>query len=44
MQDVYCQILSTNGAKIGANFLVNTFTTYNQRSPSVAALKNGGNL
>jgi hypothetical protein len=42
MQDVYCQILSTNGAKIGTNFLVNQFTQYNQRTPTVAALKNGG--
>ena len=42
MQDVYGQILSTNGAKIGTNFLVNQFTAYNQRTPTVAALKNGG--
>jgi hypothetical protein len=42
MQDVYCQILTTNGAKIGTNFLVNQFTSYNQRTPAVAALKNGG--
>jgi hypothetical protein len=42
MQDVYCQILSTNGAKIGTNFLVNQFTSFNQRTPTVAALKNGG--
>jgi len=42
MADVYCQILATNGAKIGTNFLVNQFTTYNQRTPTVAALKNGG--
>jgi len=42
MQDVYGQILSTNGAKIGTNFLVNQFTSYNQRTPTVAALKNGG--
>lgn len=42
MQDVYCQILATNGAKIGSNFLVNQFTAYNQRTPAVAALMNGG--
>jgi len=42
MQDVYCQILSTNGAKVGTNFLVNQFTSFNQRTPTVAALKNGG--
>ena len=40
--DVYGQILSTNGAKVGTNFLVNQFTAYNQRSPAVAALPNGG--
>jgi hypothetical protein len=42
MQDVYCQILSTNGAKIGTNILINQFTSFNQRTPTVAALKNGG--
>jgi len=42
MQDVYGQILSTNGTKLGTNFLVNQFTTWNQRAPTVAALKNGG--
>jgi hypothetical protein len=42
LQDVYCQILSPVGQKIGTNFLINQFTTYNQRTPSVAALKNGG--
>ncbi|HEU5396547.1 MAG TPA: hypothetical protein VFV81_05215, partial [Verrucomicrobiae bacterium] len=40
--DVYGQILSQNGAKIGPNFLVNQFTGFNQRAPAVAALKNGG--
>jgi len=42
MQDVYGQILSPAGAKIGTNFLVNQFTSYNQRTPTVAALRNGG--
>jgi len=42
MQDVYAQILSPSGQRIGTNFLVNQFTTYNQRTPSVAALKGGG--
>ena len=41
MLDVYGQMLSTNGAKIGTNFLVNQFTTYNQRNPAVAVLNNG---
>ena len=42
LQDVYGQILSPVGAKIGTNFLINQFIPYNQRTPSVAALKNGG--
>lgn len=41
MLDVYGQMLSTNGARIGTNFLVNQFTTYNQRNPAVAVLNNG---
>jgi hypothetical protein len=40
--DVYGQLLSTNGSRIGTNFLVNQFTAYNQRDPAVAALNNGG--
>jgi hypothetical protein len=42
MMDVYGQMLSTNGSRIGTNFLVNQFTQYNQRNPTVAALNNGG--
>lgn len=42
MQDVYGQILSPAGQKIGTNFLINQFIPYNQRTPSVAALKSGG--
>lgn len=42
MQDVYGQILSPTGVKIGGEFLINQFTTYNQRTPTVAALANGG--
>ena len=42
LQDVYGQILSPTGQKIGVEFLVNQCTAYNQRSPVVAALKNGG--
>ena len=42
LQDVYCQILSPTGQKVGTNFLINQFISYNQRAPSVAALKNGG--
>jgi hypothetical protein len=43
MQDVYGQILSPTGQKIGGEFLVNQQTSFNQRSPSVAALS-GGNF
>ncbi|HTY87863.1 MAG TPA: hypothetical protein VMB80_10395 [Candidatus Acidoferrum sp.] len=42
MLDVYGQLLSPTGQKIGTNFLINQFTAYNQRTPAVAALKNGG--
>jgi len=42
MQDVYAQILSPTGQAIGGEFLVNQFTSFNQRSPSVLALANGG--
>ncbi|HEX9047812.1 MAG TPA: hypothetical protein VF988_12365 [Verrucomicrobiae bacterium] len=40
--DVYGQILSPTGANVGTNFLINQFTGYNQRTPTVAPLKNGG--
>ena len=36
------RILSPTGQNIGNEFLINQFTNYNQRTPSVAALKNGG--
>ena len=42
LQDVYGQILSPTGAKVGTNFLINQFINYNQRTPAVAALTNGG--
>jgi hypothetical protein len=42
MQDVYGQILSPTGQKIGGEFLVNQFTNFNQRTPTVAALAGGG--
>ena len=42
LQDVYGQILSPTGQKVGTNFLINQFIPYNQRTPAVAALKNGG--
>ena len=42
LQDVYAKILSPTGQTISNEFLVNQFTDYNQRTPAVAALKNGG--
>jgi hypothetical protein len=42
LQDVYGQVFSPAGQKIGGEFLINQFTTYNQRTPTVAALANGG--
>jgi hypothetical protein len=42
LQDVYAKILSPNGTTISNEFLVNQFTNYNQRTPTVAALKGGG--
>jgi hypothetical protein len=42
MADVYAQMLTSGGSKVGGEFLVNQFTSYNQRSPAVAALSGGG--
>ena len=42
MQDVYGQVLSPVGEKVGSEFLVNEFVSYNQRTPSIAALSTGG--
>ena len=42
LQDVYGQTLSPAGQKIGGEFLVNQFTNYNQRTPAIAPLANGG--
>ena len=42
LQDVYGQILSPTGQKIGGEFLINQFVSYNQRTPAVAALAGGG--
>jgi hypothetical protein len=41
LQDVYAQLLSPSGAKLGPEFLVNQFTAYNQRTPAVAGLSDG---
>ena len=40
--DVYGAILSPAGVTISNQFLINQFTTFNQRTPAVAALTNGG--
>ena len=40
--DVYGQVLTPAGQKVPGEFLINQFTAYNQRSPAVAALTNGG--
>ena len=42
LQDVFGQILSPTGQKIGGEFLVNQFTNFNQRAPSLTALAGGG--
>lgn len=42
MLDVYAQIYSPAGVKVGTNFLVNQFTNFNQRTPAVTALSGGG--
>ena len=39
---VYGQVYDGSGAPVGAEFLVNTYTTYNQELPSAAALAGGG--
>ena len=41
LQGVYGQILSPAGVKINSEFRVNQFTPHNQRTPAVAAFKNG---
>jgi hypothetical protein len=42
MQGIFGQILSPSGQKVGDEFQVNQTTSYNQRSPVVAALSGGG--
>jgi hypothetical protein len=42
MQDVFGQLFSPAGQKLGGQFLVNQFSSFNQRTPSVAALSTGG--
>jgi len=40
--DVYGKILSQTGATVSNQFLINQFTSFNQRTPAVTALPNGG--
>ena len=42
MQDVYGRIFSPAGVPVTGEFSINQFTSYNQRTPAVAALANGG--
>ncbi|HVV72494.1 MAG TPA: hypothetical protein VHI52_13520, partial [Verrucomicrobiae bacterium] len=42
LQDVYGQLFSPTGQKIGGEFPVNQYVTYNQRTPAVSPLANGG--
>lgn len=42
MQGVFSQRLSPDGAKLGDETQVNQFSSYNQRSPAVASLEDGG--
>jgi hypothetical protein len=41
MQDIYLQLFTPLGQKIGTETRVNQFTHYNQRNPAVAALPDG---
>jgi hypothetical protein len=42
MQDVYGRIFSPVGQPITGEFLINQYTSFNQRTPTVAALSSGG--
>ncbi len=42
MQDIYGQMFTATGQKLGGEFLVNQFTSYNQRTPAIASLSGGG--
>jgi hypothetical protein len=42
MLDVFGQLFTPAGKKVGSQFLVNQFTNFNQRAPAVTALANGG--
>jgi hypothetical protein len=40
--DVYGKILTQTGQTVSNQFLINQFTSFNQRTPAVVALKSGG--
>jgi hypothetical protein len=40
--DIYGQIVSPSGQKIGSEFAVNQFNSYNQRNPAIGVLSDGG--
>jgi len=42
MQDVYGQLFTPAGDKIGAEIAINQYTLFNQRTPEVSALADGG--
>jgi hypothetical protein len=42
MQDVYGQMFTPAGVKVGSEFSVNQYSAYNQRTPAIAALGAGG--
>jgi hypothetical protein len=42
MQGVYAQQLSPAGIKVGSEFQVNQFANYNQRTPAISRLADGG--
>ncbi len=37
LNGIYGQLISTNGVKVGSEFLINTYTTTDQSSPSIAS-------
>jgi len=41
LRDVFAQVLSPSGQKVGSEFRVNQFISYNQRDPTIAALSDG---
>ena len=41
MQDVYARLFTPAGQPVGGQFLVNPFTSYNQRTPAIAGLSDG---